>query len=158
MPTPAQPGSVLGIDTHKLTHVAAIVDRLGRMQGTFAFAATDAGAAELLTWATGHGSPRTAGVEGTGSYGYQLTRALQAAGITVLEVNRPDRATQRRKARATPSTPRQPPGPSWPAKPKPSKEPSRTRRTPTCADDCPQQRGESHDYREPPDQGDSGGR
>lgn len=102
MPTPAQPGSVLGIDTHKLTHVAAIVDRLGRMQGTFAFAATDAGAAELLTWATGHGSPRTAGVEGTGSYGYQLTRALQAAGITVLEVNRPDRATQRRKGKSDP--------------------------------------------------------
>ena len=39
----AQLGGVLGIDTHKLTHVAAIVDGLGRMQGTFAFAATDDG-------------------------------------------------------------------------------------------------------------------
>jgi len=102
MPGQALPGSVLGIDTHKLTHVAAIVDGLGRMQGTFAFVATDAGAAELLTWATGHGSPLTAGVEGTGSYGYQLTRALQAAGITVLEVNRPDRANRRRKGKSDP--------------------------------------------------------
>ncbi len=41
MPVRAHIGSVLGIDTHKLTHVAAIVDGLGRMQGTFAFAATD---------------------------------------------------------------------------------------------------------------------
>lgn len=70
-------GSVLGIDTHKLTHVAAIVDGLGRMQGTFTFAATDAGTIALLTWAAAHGSPQAAGVEGTGSYGYQLTRALQ---------------------------------------------------------------------------------
>lgn len=102
MPGQALPGSVLGIDTHKLTHVAAIVDGLGRMQGTFTFAATDVGAAELLTWAAGHGSPLTAGVEGTGSYGYQLTRALQAAGITVLEVNRPDRANRRRKGKSDP--------------------------------------------------------
>lgn len=102
MPAPIQPGSVLGIDTHKLTHVAAIVDGLGRMQGTFAFAATDAGAAELLSWASAHGSPQTAGVEGTGSYGYQLTRALQAASITVLEVNRPDRANRRRKGKSDP--------------------------------------------------------
>ncbi len=91
MTAQAQLGSVLGIDTHKLTHVAAIVDGLGRMQGTFDFAATDAGVVAVLAWASAHGSPRTAGVEGTGSYGYQLTRALQVAGITVLEVNRPDR-------------------------------------------------------------------
>lgn len=61
MPARAQPGSVLGIDTHKLTHVAAIVDGLGRMQGAFAFAATDAGAAELLSWASSHGSHRPLG-------------------------------------------------------------------------------------------------
>ncbi len=91
MTAQAQLGSVLGIDTHKLTHVAAIVDGLGRMQGTFDFAATDAGVVAVLAWASTHGSPQTAGVEGTGSYGYQLTRALQVAGITVLEVNRPDR-------------------------------------------------------------------
>lgn len=102
MPTQTPLGSVLGIDTHKLTHVAAIVDGLGRIQGTFSFAATDAGATAMLTWAAAHGSPRTAGVEGTGSYGYQLTRALQAADITVFEVNRPDRANRRRKGKSDP--------------------------------------------------------
>jgi transposase len=102
MPTHAPLGSVLGIDTHKLTHVAAIVDGLGRIQGTFSFAVADAGAAAMLTWAAAHGSPRIAGVEGTGSYGYQLTRALQAADITVFEVNRPDRANRRRKGKSDP--------------------------------------------------------
>lgn len=96
------PGSVMGIDTHKLTHVAAIVDGLGRMQGTFAFAATDAGTAALLTWAAVNGAPHTAGVEGTGSYGYQLTRSLQGSAITVFEVNRPDRANRRRKGKSDP--------------------------------------------------------
>lgn len=95
-------GSTLGIDTHKHIHVAAIVDGLGRLQGTFAFPATDVGTSALLGWADAHGSPRTAGVEGTGSYGYQLTRALNDAGITVFEVNRPDRANRRRKGKSDP--------------------------------------------------------
>lgn len=30
----------------------------------------------MLTWSRRNGAPLTAGVEGTGSYGYQLTRAL----------------------------------------------------------------------------------
>lgn len=75
--------SVLGIDTHKLLHVAVILDGLGRYQATLTFAATDAGSAELLAWSRKHGAPLTAGVEGTGSYGYQLTGWLQA--------RRPDR-------------------------------------------------------------------
>ena len=41
-------------------------------------------------------------MEGTGSYGYQLTRALQSAGVTVVEVNRPDRANRRRKGKSDP--------------------------------------------------------
>lgn len=94
--------SVLGIDTHKNTHVAVILDGLGRHQGCLQFAATDAGAAELLAWSRSAGTPLTAGVEGTGSYGYQLTRALQAAGLTVVEVNRPDRANRRRKGKSDP--------------------------------------------------------
>lgn len=94
--------SVLGIDTHKYIHVAVALDGLGRHQGMLAFAASDAGAEELLAWADAHGAPLTAGVEGTGSYGYQLTRALQAAGVTVLEVNRPDRANRRRKGKSDP--------------------------------------------------------
>ena len=99
---PKHGSSVLGIDTHKHTHVAVILDGLGRHQGTLQIAATDAGTAELLTWSRRHGTPLTAGVEGTGSYGYQLTRALQEAGLTVVEVNRPDRANRRRKGKSDP--------------------------------------------------------
>ena len=46
---------------------------------------------------------RRAGVEGTGSYGYQLARALQRAGYQVLEVNRPDRAERRRRGKSDPA-------------------------------------------------------
>lgn len=101
--------NVVGIDTHKFMHVAALLDGLGRNVSTLAFAATDHGTAELLAWFDIHGAPVSAGIEGTGSYGYQLTRAVQAAGIIVHEVNRPDRANRRRRAKATRSTPRPPP-------------------------------------------------
>jgi transposase len=64
---------VLGIDTHKHTHVAVILDRLGRVNGELQFPATDAGAQRLLAWNQELGGALVAGVEGTGSYGYQLT-------------------------------------------------------------------------------------
>jgi transposase len=93
---------VLGIDTHKHLHVAVLLDGLGRHRGELHVPATDRGAAQLLAWAATQGGPLVAGVEGTGSYGYQLTRSLQAAGLEVLEVNRPDRANRRRKGKSDP--------------------------------------------------------
>ena len=39
------------------------------------------------------------GVEGTGSYGAGLTRHLAAAGVEVVEVNRPNRQTRRRRGK-----------------------------------------------------------
>ena len=94
--------NVLGIDTHKYTHVAVVLTGLGQHVGCLQFPATDAGAAQLLAWCSERGTPGVAGVEGTGSYGYQLTRALQSAGVTVVEVNRPDRANRRRKGKSDP--------------------------------------------------------
>jgi len=94
--------NVMGIDTHKHTHVAVILNGLGRKVGVLQFPATDGGAAELLAWSSENGAPELTGVEGTGSYGYQLTLALQAAGVTVVEVNRPDRANRRRKGKSDP--------------------------------------------------------
>jgi transposase len=94
--------SVLGIDTHKHTHVAVVLNGLGRHEGCLQFPATDVGTAGLLAWSAELGAPIVAGVEGTGSYGYQLTRALQSAGVTVVEVNRPDRANRRRKGKSDP--------------------------------------------------------
>jgi transposase len=100
MPTHGQ--SVLGIDTHKQFHVAVVLNGLGQYQDSLLFPASEAGSRQVLAWSLEHGAPLAAGVEGTGSYGYQLTRALQAAGITVLEVNRPDRANRRRKGKSDP--------------------------------------------------------
>lgn len=42
------------------------------------------------------------GVEGTGSYGAGLARYLTAAGVRVVEVNRPDRAKRRQKGKSDP--------------------------------------------------------
>jgi transposase len=85
-----------GVDTHADTHVAAVVDQVGRVLGTEAFPADETGYAGLLAWLRGHGELARVGVEGTGSYGAGLARHLAAVGIQVLEVPRPDRQRRRR--------------------------------------------------------------
>jgi transposase len=90
---------VLGVDTHKDMHVAAVVNALGALLGTREFPATTAGYRELLSWACSLGTLRQAGVEGTGSYGAGLSRYLAGEGIAVIEVNRPDRAARRRSGK-----------------------------------------------------------
>ena len=103
MPQPAQPDHttsptdevILGVDTHKDLHVAAVITALGAVLASRSFPTTMAGYQQLLAWARTLGTLRRAGVECTGSYGAALTRHLQAAGITVIEVNQPDKATHR---------------------------------------------------------------
>jgi transposase len=87
---------VLGVDTHKDNHVAAVLTPLGAVLDTATFPTTAAGYRDLLAWARRHGDPRRAGVEGTGSYGAGLARYLRGQDLTVIEVNRPDRAARRR--------------------------------------------------------------
>ncbi|MFC7655453.1 IS110 family transposase [Pseudonocardia benzenivorans] len=84
-----------GVDTHKHTHYAAVLDELGRLLGHQEFPATDKGYHDLLTWMGSHGEIRAIGVESTGSFGAALTRALTAAGQRVVEVNRPNRLARR---------------------------------------------------------------
>jgi transposase len=91
---------VLGVDTHKDTHVAAVVSLLGALLGSQAFPATTAGYRQLLAWARSFGPVRQAGVEGTGSYGAALARHLAGEGVRVIEVNRPDRAARRRAGKS----------------------------------------------------------
>lgn len=90
---------MLGIDTHKDTHVAIVLDDLGRVQVAESFGTTDKDNRALLCWAQAHGPIVRAGVEGTGSYGYRLARTLTDAGVEVIEVSRPDRARRRRKGK-----------------------------------------------------------
>jgi len=91
-----EPVTVIGgVDTHKRTHYAAVLDELGRLLGHQEFPATDRGYRELLAWMAAHGQISAIGVESTGSFGAALTRALTAAGHQVVEVNRPNRLTRR---------------------------------------------------------------
>ncbi|MDH6186771.1 transposase [Polaromonas sp. CG_23.6] len=55
---------------------------------------------QLLCWAQKFGVLRRAGVEGTGSYGAALTQVLQANGLTVIEINRPDRSRRRGRGKS----------------------------------------------------------
>jgi transposase len=89
----------VGVDTHLDVHVAAAVDGLGRMLGSAGFATSPTGIAELIRWAEEHGNVSQIGVEGTGSYGAQLTRDLQRAGHQVVEVDRPDRTARRARGK-----------------------------------------------------------
>jgi transposase len=90
---------VLGVDTHKDLHVAAVITALGALLCSKSFPATKAGYQQLLAWARTFGALRRAGVECTGSYGAALTRYLRAEGVQVIEVNQPDKATRRRRGK-----------------------------------------------------------
>jgi hypothetical protein len=90
---------IVGVDTDKDVHVAAVISVLGVLLGTASFPTTAAGYRQLLTWVRGFGTLRRAGVECTGSYGAALSRYLLAAGLEVCEVNQPDKAGRRRRGK-----------------------------------------------------------
>lgn len=90
---------ILGVDTHADIHVAAVITVLGVLLGTRAFPATAAGYAALLAWARSHGRLCRAGAEGTSSHGIALNRHLTSNDVHVIEVNRPDRVTRRRRGK-----------------------------------------------------------
>lgn len=82
-------------------HLAALSDT-GKPLGDAEFATRPASYDAAVKWALSFGTVLVAGVEGTNSYGAGLTRALQEAGIEVVEVNRPDRAARRRRGKSDP--------------------------------------------------------
>lgn len=89
-----------GIDTHKDVHVAAVLDELGRLLDTASFPTTTVGYRRLYRWLCQHGEVLAVGVEGTGSWGAGISRFLRARGVNVIEVNRPNRQTRRRKGKS----------------------------------------------------------
>ncbi|MDA8263663.1 MAG: transposase [Actinomycetota bacterium] len=64
---------IAGVDTHKDTHVAAVIDEKGRLLGTASFATTDKGLGELSDWMASFGEILKVGVEGTCAYGAGLS-------------------------------------------------------------------------------------
>ena len=93
---------VAGVDTHKDTHHVAILDHVGRPVADREFRADGRGYARIIAFLRQHGDVDRVGVEGTGSYGAGLSRALTAAGLTVVEVARQDRQARRRRGKSDP--------------------------------------------------------
>lgn len=91
-----------GVDTHLDTNVAAALDDVGGLLGVEEFATDAAGHRRLLSWLETFGTIDCVGVEGTGSYGVGLARSLRAAGIRVVEVDRPNRLVRRRQGKSDP--------------------------------------------------------
>lgn len=83
----------IGVDTHARTHMAVALDRLGRVLGSLEFAVDEDGFAALRRFARAFGEPAFA-VEGTGSDGASLARALLADGFPVCECERPRRRSR----------------------------------------------------------------
>ena len=91
-----------GVDTHLEVHVAAALDPLGGLLGSESFDTTPAGYQALFSWLESFGPVGKVGIEGTGSYGAGLSKFLARAGITVIEVDRPNRAERRRSGKSDP--------------------------------------------------------
>lgn len=82
---------IIGVDTHKSNHIAVALNAHGARLGTLSIRTTRQGYNELEAWATGFGSVKAFGIEGTGSYGAGLSRDLLSKGYAVLDVMRPNR-------------------------------------------------------------------
>ena len=97
-----QADHVLGIDTHRDSHSAAILAAdTAVVQGQITVAANERGYRRLLRFARENAPGRRAwAVEGTGSYGAGLTVFLQREGELVLEVDRPRRPARRDRAKS----------------------------------------------------------
>lgn len=91
---------VLGVDTHRDVHVAAVVSLTGHVLGVDRFPATASGYGRLADWAGRWGAVRRAGVECSGNYGAALSRHLLTEGITVVEAPGPGLAARRRRSKS----------------------------------------------------------
>ena len=94
---------VIGVDTHKDTHTAAVVAATtGAVVTQVTVPATPAGYQQLLQVAARQPGQRVWAVEGTGGYGAGLTRFLQGHAEQVVELDRPKRAARRHGAKSDP--------------------------------------------------------
>lgn len=82
---------VVGVDTHKDSHSAALVDGLGGVLASTDVVANQRGYTQLLEWALCRSRHRIWVVEGTGSYGAGLASFLARCGEVVYEGDRPQR-------------------------------------------------------------------
>jgi transposase len=95
-------GVTVGIDTHGEVHVVAVLDTQGRHLGTESFPTTSRGHRELEGWVLGFGTIDAVGIEGTGAWGAGVARHFMASGYRVVEIDRPNRKTRRRRGKSDP--------------------------------------------------------
>ncbi|WP_198592439.1 IS110 family transposase, partial [Vibrio lentus] len=76
-----------------------LINELGQVVKSKAFSANLSGYRELLAWCKSYGFLQKSGIEGTGSYGAELTKFLIKNGIDVYEVMRPNRMERRLKGK-----------------------------------------------------------
>jgi transposase len=100
--TEIEAGIIGGVDAHTDKHVAAALDRRGRLLGTQSFPTTPAGNRALRTWLQAFGPIAVVGVESTGAYAAGVVRELRAAAISVAEINRPHAHARRRRGKNDP--------------------------------------------------------
>ncbi|HLI56357.1 MAG TPA: IS110 family transposase [Actinomycetota bacterium] len=94
---------VIGVDTHKHTHSAAVVGaQTGAVIAELTVSADPDGYHDLLDLANAHGHRRAWSIEGTGGYGAGLARFLLEAGERVIELDRPHRTPRRGGAKSDP--------------------------------------------------------
>jgi transposase len=87
---------VIGVDTHKRTLTAAVLNSVGGVLESCDVPANAAGHEQLIGIAARYSGPVLWAVEGTGSYGASLTELLLGTGHTVTEVDRPKRPAGKR--------------------------------------------------------------
>jgi Transposase len=98
---------VIGVDTHRDSHAAAILDPAGGLIAQVEIPSSQAGYEQLLRFAAERAAGRRCwALEGTGCYGAGLASFLADHGEWVTEIDRPKR-TGRTQACATPT--------SWPS-------------------------------------------
>ena len=92
---------VIGVDTHRDRHAAALLDPNGGVRATLEVPSDRSGHARLFRLAQVHASGRRVwALEGTGCYGAGLTRFLVDQGEWVVEIDRPKRPRGRHGAKS----------------------------------------------------------
>ena len=93
---------IAGIDTHADTHHVALITEYGKHLADRKFLAVATGYREIAAFLTSLGPVTAVGIEGTGSYGAELSRVLASRGFAIKEVNRPNRAERRLHGKSDP--------------------------------------------------------
>ena len=93
--------AVIGVDTHKASHTAAVVTPTGGATAHLTVPSDAVGAKRVLAFARRRAPDRRVwAIEGTGSFGAGLTTYLLGQGEWVVEVDRPRRPARRNGAKS----------------------------------------------------------